>query len=135
MADTGDQGFGIAVTFSSGFLAKIRGVRLAGYRREPIETTHAKSTNGWRTFIPSDIKGGQTIEVDLLFQPDATPPLTDSAETCTITYPVPSGLSNGATLAQSGFLIEFGNEAPYDDVMTATATIQLTGEPTWTDAS
>lgn len=135
MADTGDMGYGVSISFSSGFIALIRGVRISNYNRDPIETTHASSTSGWRTFIPSDLKGGQQIEVDMLFKPDATPPITDAAETVTLTFPVPSGLSNGATLASSGFLVAFGNEVPYDGVMTATATIQLTGAPTWTDAS
>lgn len=135
MSDTGDSGFGVSISFSSGFVALVRSVRKRGPTREPIDTTHAASTNGYATFIPSDIKDVGEIEVDMLFKPDTTPPITGSAETVTITYPVPSGLSNGATWAASGFLTSFESEAPYDGVMTATAVIKLTGAPTITAAS
>lgn len=135
MADTGDMGFGITVTFSSSFVALLRAVRRRGMTREPIDTTHATTTNGWMTFIPSDLKDPGEVEFDLLFKPDTTPPITGSAETITITFPVPSGLSNGATWANTGFLTSFECEAPYDGLMTATAVCKFSAAPTITAAS
>ena len=135
MADTGDMGFGVTVTFSSGFVALVRGVRRRGMAREPIDTSHAATTNGWMTFIPSDLKDPGEVEIDMIFKPDQTPPITGAAETVTITYPVPSGLTNGATWANSGFLTGFENECPYDALMTATAVIKFSAAPTITAAS
>lgn len=132
MADTG---FGASITFQTGFFAKFRVIEELGSTREAIETTHNASTNGWATFIPSDIKKMKRCRVQMLFNPDATPPIDQAAETITITFPVPAGSSNGATLQCSGFMTDAGARIPYDDLMTQDVELQLSGEPTWTDAS
>lgn len=132
MADTG---FGSSVTFQSGFFACVRVISDIGSEREAIDTTCNSSTNGWGTMIPSDIKKMKAFRVQLLFDPDETPPIDQAAETVTITFPTPAGGSTGATVAASGFMTDFTAESPYNDLMTAEATIQFSGEPTWTDAT
>lgn len=132
-----DQGFGTTITFSSGFLALVTGLRFGGIHRDPINTTHMTTTNGWDTSIPSDIKTMGTLEVDILYDPDDSPktPITAAAATVTVTFPIPSGGSVAATIACSGYMTDFSIDDPMDDRMTATAVIQYTGEPTFTAGS
>lgn len=132
MADTG---FGSSITFQSGFFAQFRVIEDVGSTREAIETTHNASTSGWATFIPADIKKMNRIRVQLLFDPDDTPPIDQAAETVTITFPVPAGSSGGATLQCSGFMTSNSASIPYDDLMTQEVELQLSGVPTWADAS
>lgn len=130
-----DQGFGLSITFSSGFLALIRSASWGNMNREALNTTHMGTTNGAATFIPSDIEDYGELTVELLFDPDDAPPITGAAETVTVTFPIPAGGSSAATWACSGFLTSFEMTAPHDNLMTATATIKFTGEPTFTDGT
>jgi len=130
-----DEGFGTTISFSSGFLAEVQSVSLSGYERNAIETTHMTSTNGWRTFQPSDLKDPGTLSLDISFRPNDNIPITGAAETVTVTFPVPSGGSTGATLACSGFLTKFDFTDPMDERMTATCELKLTAAPTWVDSA
>ena len=130
-----DESFGTALTFSSGFFAEVQSVSLSGYERGVIETTHMTSTSGWRTFQASDLKSPGQITVALSFRPNDDIPITSAAATLTVTFPVASGLSTGATLAVSAFLVSFEVTAVMDQRMEATAVLQLSGQPTWTDGA
>ena len=48
------QGHGVAITFSSGFMAWITDVSFSGMRREALETTNSATTSA-RTFIPEKL--------------------------------------------------------------------------------
>jgi hypothetical protein len=63
--------------------------------------------------------------VQLLFNPATAPPIGGAPETVTITYP------DTSTVAGSGFLTDYDNESPYDNLMTATATIKFSGTLTY----
>lgn len=132
-----DGAHGATITFQSGFFGEITAIALSGYARGATETTHSTSTSGWKTFQPSDLKDAGELEVTIRFDPDDTPPIDQAAETVTLTFPVPSGLTNGATLAATGFMTNFNANLDTigDDAMEASATIKYSGVPTWTDAS
>lgn len=132
-----DSGHGVSITFSSGFMAAITNVSHSGISRAALETTSSATTT-YKTFIPADLIDYGSTQVDLEFNPNDTPPISGAAETITITFPVPSGSTNGATLAFSGFMTEFQFTVPAaqdEGIMTATATLKATGAPTWVDAS
>src|SRR5690606_34865774 len=94
--------------------------------RESINTSHAGTTNDYMTFIPADLADGGEVDVDLIFDEEAEPPIDSAPETVTITYP------GGTTWAFSGFLTNYRPAAPYDDLMTATATLKVAGPITIT---
>jgi hypothetical protein len=78
------------------------------------------------------------LDVEYSFNPNDTPPIGGSAENVTITFPIPSGSTNGATLVISSFMINSTFTVPAgrnEGIMTAASTLKLTGPPTWTDAS
>lgn len=130
-----DEGFSTTITFSSGFCAEVQSVALNGYARNAIETTHMTTPQGWRTFQPSDLKDPGTLAIEMSFRPNDTPPLTSTAETITVTFPIPAGGSTGATLACSGFMTTFEFADPMDERMTASTELKFTGPPTWTDGT
>ncbi len=131
-----DVGFGITLTFSSGFFAEITNVD-GSMSRDPVDTTHSTTTGGYKTFIPSDLIDHGEVEVELHFDPDVGTgiPIDGAAETVTITFPTPVGGSSGATWAASGFLTNFSFSAPIDDKMTANATLKLSGDITYVDST
>lgn len=129
-----DVGAGVTVTFSSGFFAQILSVDGPTLSREAVETTHSTTSTG-KTFIPSAFWDPGEITVEINFDADATPPISAVAETVTVTYPIPTGSTTGATWSASGFMTAFSPSAPIEDRMTATATIKLSGDVTYVDAA
>ena len=115
-----DSGFGVTITFESGFFAEIRSVNWSGISRAPLDTTHSGTSSGNMTFIPSDLKDPGTLEVELLFDPTDDVPMSGNAATVTCAWP-------GGSWSCSGFLTEFSATAPHDDIMTATASIKFSG--------
>lgn len=130
-----DTGFGASITFSSGFAACIRDINWSGISREAIDTTCNSTSNGAMTFMPSDLEDPGELRVDLLFNPKTTPPYTSAAETITVTFPIPAGNTTATTWAASGFMTNFEFGAPYNDLMTATATLKFSGAITITPGS
>ena len=125
-------GFGTTIDFAtSGFTAKITGVRRRNAGREKVETTHMESTDGWETSIPSDIKRAGEFEIDFQFNPQThpAPPIDEDPETITVTYP------NGATAAFTGYMTDYEDEQPLDELMTGSATIVVSGSITHTPAA
>lgn len=131
-----DVGFGTTITFgTSGFTAELRSVNGPSMDRPAIDTSHMTTAGGKRTFIPSDLTDHGEVELEILFDPDTEPPIDLVAEQITITYPVPAGQTNGATYVFSGFVTAFEPSAPYDDLMTGSITIKVSGDITYAQAS
>ena len=116
-----DSGFGTSITFASGFFAEILSVDGPDLSRDPIETTHMGTTNDWKTFIPSDLKDGGTLSVEIAYVPGTSPPIAAAESTCTVTYP------DASTVSFEGFMTSFSPSVPIDDRMTASAEIKVNG--------
>ena len=131
-----DGAFGTTIVFgTTGWTALITGVNQDGISRAELDTSHHGTTNGWKTFIPSDLKDAGVVSLEFHFNPDDAPPIDQAAETITITFPVPSGLTNGATFACNGFMNNFTFGTPFEELLVGTSTLKLSGEPTWADAT
>lgn len=117
-------GYGITITFDSGFLAEIIDTTPPEMSREAIDTSHTTTPDGAMTFIPSDLIDYGECTVELNFDESATPPIDGDAESVVITFP------SGTTWTFSGFLTNYSAAAPIDDRMTATATIKVSGKIT-----
>lgn len=134
---TVDVGTGTTIAFgTSSFTANIRSISADGISRAVIDKTHMGSTTSMRKRPGKLVDPGElTVEFEL--DPDAQPPIAGAPETITITFPIPTGSTNGATLAGEGFVSEWSWNDPLEDDMTASMTIVWTGAtgPAWTDAS
>lgn len=128
-------GFGTSITFQSGFFAAIKDVKHSGISRESVDVTNFGSTNGWKEFIPSQLKDAGELEVELLYDTDLEPPIDQAAETVTITFPLKSGETTAAKIQCSAFMTSAEAGVPMEDAMTQSVTLKFTGEPTYTAGS
>ena len=128
------QGHGVAITFASGFMAWITDVSVSGIRREALETTNS-STTASRTFIPEKLVNYGEIRVSLQLKTSADPPIEGAAETITITWPMEKGGATAPTWSGTGFMTAYEATGPINGIMTATATVKITGTLTFTAGS
>jgi hypothetical protein len=101
--------------------------------RPDINTTHMGTTN-YQTYIPGKLVEGGAIELEINFDPDATPPITGVAETITITFPLPSGGITPADVEFTGYINSWSWADPMEEKMTADVSIKVDGltDPVWT---
>lgn len=133
-APTVDQGHGATILFgTSSWTAEILSLGWNGASREAIPTSHlgtaAPATGKWgnMTFIPSDLSDPGNLEIEYHHNPDTTVPLDAVAETITITFPSPPGVTTtGAKWSSSGFVTSAEVTAP-DGKMTGRMTVKLSG--------
>lgn len=128
-------GFGASISFSSSYLAEIVSIEIGGVERDALETTHAGSTSGIRTFIPSDLENYGQLTVRMRRGVGVKPPISSASETVTITWGKEPGQTTAATWAFSGFLISWSASSPFDGLVETTATIKATGDVTVTAGS
>lgn len=132
-----DSPIGISIAFgTSTYTAQLTGLQTPQFTRKVLNTT-TLSTTGQRTSIPGKLIDTEPFDISVYFDPDDIPPISAAAETITITFPVPSGGSTGATLAGTGFLVSWVlNEQTEeeDSPMSATLTIRYDGltDAAWT---
>jgi len=98
-----DTGNGSTLVFAdSGFVANYQ--RLGGIEQEVPEVPDSQLlTEDFETRRPGDLITPGDLEAELQYDADNPPPLR-TVELATLTYPVPEGLSNGATLAGTGWI-------------------------------
>ncbi len=129
-----DVGTGTTIVFAtSSFSADVLSVNGNDISRADIETTHM-GTTGYKTYIPSDLVEGGTVDMEFAFNPNSQPPVSGAAETITITFPIPSGGTTGATLVFTGYINSWSFGDTLEEKMTGNATIKVDGvsDPVWT---
>lgn len=122
-----DQGYG--TTLAGGattWTAQLTSISITGLSRAALDTTYMGSgvsgtDHGNATFIPSDIVDAGSIEVEGFFSAGVEPPIDAAASIWTITFP------DASTWVATGFMTDFSCNAPFDEKMTFSATIKLTG--------
>ena len=131
-----DVGTGTSIAFgTSGYSANLEDLSWGGMERPKVPTTHLGTTT-MATSMPGDIvdPGGVTLIVQ--YDPDTQPPIEGAAEVMTITYPVPSGMSNGATHIFTGYVTKFTPpDSKVDVLMLATIEIAISGDVDCADAT
>ena len=134
-----DEGAGASLTFATttNNAFEVTSIQAQGISRESLETTHHGTTGGHKTFQPGDFRDPGTIAVTVLYDPNGPrPPVAAAAEVVTITYPVPSGDTSGATEASTAFVTDWDAPAlEIDSIMEATMTLKRSGVITYTTSS
>lgn len=131
-----DTGMGASVAFgTTGFTANWKSIN-GQTQREIIDKTHLGSTSA-REAIQAKMKNPGTLEMEIQLDPGMTTaiPMTTTAETVTVTFPLMSGQTTAASLSSSGFVTGYKAHVEGGQMMTANLTVQLTGKPTWTDSN
>lgn len=130
-----DVGNGTSITFgTSSWAGQFTAVRRSGETRPSIKTSDLSTTIA-DTFIPGDLIDRGSLECDIQYDFDDPPPTNSVPETITLTAPVPSGLTNGATISGTGFITDHDLDIPMDDLMTGSITIKWSGDVTFANAS
>ena len=115
--------------------AIIKGVREKGItlNGEAINVT-SDEDNGWRTLL--DVSAEDSVDISLsgvtkddILRAAYFGGAAARTKTATITYP------NGAVISGTFYLQNFQETGPYNDAMTFTATLQSSGEASYTPAS
>lgn len=140
ITNAADVGWGAAITFQSGLFAQITDLSWDGMERSAVDISHMSVTNGWRLYRAGDLKapGEVTVEINFLTN-DLTAykgMMTAAEEAITVTFPIPVDGGTGAgTWVCKGFTKSMSAAIPMDDRMSASIVLQLSGEPTATDAT
>ena len=136
-------GYGATVAFTtsgggtSGFTGSLVGISGPNITRKSIQVTHMASPGRAHEFLPGMIDYGE-FTMTIFFDPDTDPPVTtpsNTTETVTITWPVPAGLTNGATWAAQAFIQSYNVGSPLDERCEVEVGIKISGVPTYTNAS
>ena len=130
-----DSGFGTLCDFGSGFVGEIIDVGWEGMSRAAIETTHNATSPAKKTFRPSDLVDMGELRLTINFDPDDDPPIDAAAATVIVTWPVPDGLTTGATWQASAFMTGLSITSQQEDRMTAQVTLKYSGDITVTAAT
>lgn len=123
----------LAAGTTTSFVPKIESLRLNGETIPIIDTTHM-GTTGTRTAMTGDLKSRASLDVTCQYNPSLTYP-TGVTETWTLTMPIPSGGTNGATLYGSGTMSEHSADIPLEEKMMSDFKIEYLGAVTRTVAS
>ena len=117
-----DIGTGVTIAFAtSGFTAQILDGTWPSLSRGSVQTSH-QGTVGRHTYMPTDLSDPGEFTFDFHFNPDTTPPINQAAETITITGP------SGATWVFTGFMTDYSGGFPFEDKMTGSATVKVSGD-------
>lgn len=126
---------GISIVFAtSSFSAEMLDVGIGGISRESFDFGHHGTTGG-RPFKPGKTYDPGELTLDILYDPNSQPPIEGAPEVITITFPVPEGDSSGAEHEITGFVTNFDIQGPFEDRLTASITIKLSGDWTFTDSA
>lgn len=104
-------------------------------KRDTIDVTTHQSPDGWMEFIGS-LKDGGEISLEVNYDPtEATHDLDDDFDDVDPRHykiVILPDTADEYTWALSGILTELGDEFPYDDKMSRSMTIKVTGKPVLT---
>ena len=125
--------FTLGSTGSTGVIGNLTGISGPGISADTIDVTSHDSTNGYRQFVAGVIDGGEvTLEGNLLTA-GAGDEMLELAETRAnvcfrVKFPTASG-STGWDWLFAGSLNSFETDAPFDDQVSFSAGVKLTGQP------
>ena len=122
-----DVGTGSSLTFgtSTTYVPKWESLKFTGEDMKVIPTSHL-GTTGSETAMLGDLKGLCKIEGQCQYNPSLTIP-TGVVETVTWTGPIPSGGTNGATIAGSASVVGHGFDSSLEAKMMCDVSIQFLG--------
>ena len=137
----GILGTGSTITFAeTSFAAEITSMAQSGISRPAIKVSHFGSVNtngvGSDAFVPGCLADQGSLDIGYNFRPGVAtdrPSFTNGAELVTIEFA--STHETGALVSFSGFFTDDGWDAPFEDNMTGSGTIKISGDVAYTAAA
>lgn len=142
ITNAADIATGATISFAS-IMSQIVDFSFDGWlERAEVDISHSTSTNGWRVFLPGDLRDGGSMDCEINFLTNALAAYKTAAtaakSTCLVTWPIPAaGGASAGTLSIDGFMSNMSVACPTkdEDVMSATVHVKFSGEPTFVDAA
>jgi len=137
MASDGTHGHGSALAgASAGTIGNIISVSIDGQTRDAIDKSTMDSTSKFREFISGMADAGE-VTVEVNYDGSAAGVANSlntiyqggTAETWTIT------MVDTSSFSSAGFITNLSIAVPFDDKITQSITIKLSGVPTFTDVA
>lgn len=114
-------------------IANVTGIKGPDRKRETIDVTAHDSPEQYMEFI-GGLKDGGEVQLDINYDPgNATHDLDDDFDDVaprSYRVVILPGTDDEHTWSIKGIMTELGDEFPYDDKMTRSMTIKITGKPT-----
>ena len=116
-------------------LAEVLGMSGPGITMEAVDSTHAQSTNAWKTAIAGLLDAGE-VTLDLAFLPadgtqdDTTGLLSKMIGRAAANFKVTWPDTASTEWSFPALVTGFEPTAPIEDRMTASVTLKISGEPT-----
>ena len=113
-------------------IAEVKSLSGPGLTLETIDVTHHQSTGGWREFIGGLLDGGEvTFDVNFIPSNQTQDNLWTDLQNRTLRnfeleFPDPGS----TTWSFSALVTGFEESAPIDDVLGASVTLKISGQPT-----
>ena len=129
MAGTHGHGTTLAGATALG-IGSITKISIGGISVDDLDVSTMASTDKWREFISGMIDAGE-ISFDLIFDGTVTATLftkIGASDTWTVTFPD----TGAATFSAPGYIKGISIDDPYDDKITGSCTIKVSGKPTFT---
>ncbi len=130
----GIHGHGTTFTLGGTAIGNVMSIGGPEFARDSLDVSTMDSTAKFREFIPGMLDAGEiTLEINYDGTAAGTAnllsaQLTTSAQAIILTLPG----SNG-TYTATGFITGLGHAIPFDDKVTQSVKIKLTGQATYTD--
>jgi len=118
------KGTGTVITFQSGLLGEILDMQLAGVTRQAIPTSHFGTTGGM-TYMPAALYDPGIYTIQAHFDPtdNYQSVMLAAAEAFTVTWTDAAATDH----VLSGFTIDMGVAAPFEDRVIVTWQVRITG--------
>ena len=131
----GDFGFGTALKLGAVEVAQVTDISGPGYSLETVDVTAHDGATYYREYVAGLIDAGE-VSMELNFDPNGT---THKNAVGGVLYTMEQRTLASWTLVFpdttdvdfSAFVTKFEPGAPYDDKLTASATLKISGKPTW----
>jgi predicted secreted protein len=133
----GINGFGTQLTRGDGStpevftaIANVTTIKGPDMKRDTIDVTAHNSVDAWQEFV-GGLKNAGEVSLDVNYDPASHDDLVaDFEDTDPRNYKMVFPTSPPVTWAFGAVLTEFNTEAPYDDKLSASITLQVSGKPT-----
>ena len=141
--DEGISGYGATLKFTNGTstttIAQVTKIGNSGTGMTDIDISTMDSTSKWRSFVPGMKDAGQ-IDVEFNFEDANETALlaiigTTGTWTIQVNDSTATGGTSGSKLSWSGYAKPPTLDVPFDDKISGTMSIKLTGAPSYTAKS
>jgi predicted secreted protein len=111
-------------------IANVTSIKGPDIKRDTIDVTAHNSTDGWKEFV-GGLKDAGEVSIDINYDPAQHDALVEDFEdTEPRNYKLVFPTSPAVEWNFPAVLTEFSAEAPYDDKLSASLTLQVSGKPT-----